>query len=345
MISSFVKLFRVNEWYDSKIPMLTAATYYLLVRQHARFSYEALTMIGILILFYSVSMALGYIVNDYADMETDKLAGKKKLLHKFSKRTALLIVIGTVLTGCLPVLLYSPNWQTALLLAFIYLFGVSYSVPPFRFKEKGVWGLIVSSTAQRCFPLLIIFALQPTEMEWVLLLWMLLSFIDGLRYILVHQYIDLENDMISGVRTFTTGHQKMTMRLIPVVFLSEILLTGIILFPAAAEHLWMLYVLAGYVVISVIRWQGVKAVFRQKPLYTYYQMPLEDLYNHYLPLMLSTALMEYDQKWVVLLLIWAVFLLYPAAVRLSFPIQFLVKSIGNNIRKKRTSLKNSAEKK
>lgn len=42
-----------------------------------------------------------------------------------------------------------------------------------------------------------------------------------------------------------------------------------------------------YLLLSIIRWRGVKIVFGQKPLYTYQQMPLEDFYNHYMPLLLK----------------------------------------------------------
>lgn len=243
-IIMILNLFRVKEWYDSKIPMLISASYYLFVRYHVPFSPNSLFLLAVLICFYSLFMAFGYIINDYADMEVDKLAGKHKVMHSMSAKMALFIVIFTGIAGCLTVLVYRFDLIVLLLLTVIYFFGASYSAPPFRFKEKGVMGLIVSSSAQRCMPLLLVFVLQNTGFDIWLVFWIVLSFLVGLRYILVHQYIDIENDRKSGVRTFTLKNEKITIALIPFVFITEIILNILLLIPVIKENLWLIIVLS-----------------------------------------------------------------------------------------------------
>lgn len=108
-------------------------------------------------LFVFLFLAFGYLINDYCDRESDKKAGKDKVIFNLSERTIRISFILVIAGAILPVWIYS-GFSLAVIgaEAVTFVMGASYSMPLFRFKEKGVWGLIVSSFAQRCMPLLVI---------------------------------------------------------------------------------------------------------------------------------------------------------------------------------------------
>lgn len=324
---SAASLFRAKEWYDSKVPMLISASLYLFAIQKTPFTLDNFLTIIILLLFYSIFLSFGYIINDYSDIEVDKKAGKNKVIHRFPHWLALLFVILTALIGFGIILVFKRNITILILLLIIYFFGMSYSAKPFRFKEKGVLGLIVSSSAQRCFPLILVFTIQEVPQPWIIILWIVLSFIVGLRYILVHQYIDMENDIKSGVQTFALKKEKAVKIMIPIVFSLEIILITILYIPLCIQQTWIIGFLVFYIVLSTIRWIGSQSVFGQKALYSFKQIPLEDFYNQYTPLILIIILMQNDIRWAVLLLIWLICLSYTFIVHLSFPITFTYRKI------------------
>ena len=323
MLSEWNHLFRVGEWYDSKVPMLMLPVLYATIASQEIYAADKLKMVLLLIVFDSVFLAFGYLINDYADMEVDQKAGKKKIMHRLPKHVPFLLVVGSVVLGCLPVLLVSHGWKTILVLAVIYFFGGSYSAPPLRFKERGVLGLLVSSTAQRCFPLLMIPVLLDMPVDKGYVLWMLLSFCVGIRYILVHQYIDAENDRRAGVETFALEHQSQVAVLIQWSFVAELLIIAVLLMPVCRLHRWTIVFLAGYAILSLIRWRGCRMVYGHGGLYSFDQVPLEDFYNHYLPLIFIILLMQQNPWWTVLLAAWILILLRPAVRHLEFPVKIL----------------------
>ncbi|MGN1417979.1 MAG: UbiA family prenyltransferase [Acutalibacteraceae bacterium] len=319
------QLFRAGEWYDSKVPMLLLPALYAIVAAQGEYDSGQLKNVIVLMIFFSIFLAFGYLINDYADIEADKKAGKDKIMHRLPKPVPLLLVIGSVILGCLPVLLVSHDWKTIVILCVIYFFGASYSAPPLRFKERGVFGLLVSSTAQRCFPLLLIPLLLQIPVDAGYILWMLLSFFVGIRYILVHQYIDAENDRKAGVQTFALHHKSVAV-LIRLSFAAELLMMILLLIPVCMVHRWIIALLSAYALLSVIRWRGCKLVFGHGGLYSFDQVPLEDFYNQYLPLIFIILLMEQNLSWGILLAIWVLVLLRPTIKHLEFPVKILTKS-------------------
>lgn len=315
-------LFRVGEWYDSKVPMLILPALYLLVLDKGVFSEKRCFAVLALLIFDSLFLAFGYLINDYADIETDKLAGKQKLLHQLSNRTALALLAGVVFLGCLPVLLFNHGLLALILLAVIYFFGASYSAPPLRFKERGTLGLLVSSTAQRCFPLLLLYPMLGSALTWHFAAWMLLSFFVGLRYILVHQYCDLENDRKSGVETFAMKNPDRVAGWIRLSFAAELVLLAWLMFPICIQLHWTIAFFVLYAVLAWIRWRGCRAVYGHGGLYSFDQLPLEDLYNNLLPLLFALLLTLQTVQWGILLALWLALL--PSTLRhLKFPAVYL----------------------
>lgn len=331
MLSEAGRLFRVEEWYDSKVPMLILPALYSVAVIRGGEVQGYLKYMLLLLCFDSIFLAFGYLVNDYADIDVDKKAGKKKVMHHLPGQIPLLLVIASGAAGCLEVLFISHSPLVIVALSVIYFFGASYSMPPLRFKERGIWGLLVSSSAQRCFPLLLLPVLLEIPVDRSYVLWMILSFFVGIRYILVHQYIDGENDKKSGVDTFALRHQRKVTILINLSFVTELALLAVLMIPAFEKSPWILVFFSGYFWLSLIRWRGCRMVFGQGGLYSFDQVPLEDLYNHFLPLVFVIMLMQRDLRWGVLLIIWGIFLLRPLIGHLRFPVKILADRLKKQI--------------
>jgi len=154
-------------------------------------------------LFSMFSTTYGYLVNDLADKELDRLHGKANTFENDSKVKASAIVLLFLLISMIfgarfareP---YFP--QLWVCWAFIATF---YSVKPIRLKERGKTGLLCVVIAQRLLPALTIFA------GFGYFAWMDVSvlsayiFFRGLSSDLNHQLEDYHRDASTGTRTYT----------------------------------------------------------------------------------------------------------------------------------------------
>jgi len=147
--------------------------------------------------------AFGYIINDYADRDIDRAAGKNKLLATWSERTAL-VAVAIPCIGTLGIALLCLDASAIAIITVAILLAALYSLPPVRLKERGVLGWGAAALAQQTLPLAIIFeALKGWDLVAVGLT--VLGTLIGLRSIVVHQLQDRENDRRSGVHTVATA--------------------------------------------------------------------------------------------------------------------------------------------
>jgi len=156
-------------------------------------------------LFYllsAVSTSYGYLVNDLGDRELDKIHGKKNIFHGDTTLRAVLVVLFFFVSAnflAMPFFRYKgflPLW-------FLWLFlTTAYSLPPFRFKEKGALGLIAVVPAQRVIPALQIFSIFggfPLMDGSILLLYVVVG---GILSDVRHQIEDISLDSQTGTMTF-----------------------------------------------------------------------------------------------------------------------------------------------
>ena len=146
-------------------------------------------------------LAGGYAANDAADYRQDRVKEKRPGREAPPRSRSIIaavaaLTLGTALTWTVAV---APAAR-ALAVATILL-GLAYSLPPLRFKERGVWGVLVGAAAQRP-ALFLVWALTLRArgaLAVVLALWL---FFIGLTGILGHQLLDRKRDRAAGVRTF-----------------------------------------------------------------------------------------------------------------------------------------------
>ena len=295
-ISLFRQLFRVEDWLWSVLPLVYAAPLYYALFESSE---AATTPVGAMkylcfFVFVFAFLSFGYMINDYSDIEVDKACGKVKVIASMQRTTIMAIFVALVSLGVLPMILLADDRPLmVVILALTYFLGAIYSVSFIRAKERGIWGAVVSSFAQRGMPIAVAAVLF--GMSWQSTLsWILLSFLNGLRYILIHQLLDFENDSIAKVSTLATQVGKRPLQIaINIILIVEIIL----LFPSVVWPCYSLYPLITvaigfmYSVIAILLTLIHVRVFGEDDiLYSYSLVPLEAFLNFLVPFAFSVFL-------------------------------------------------------
>ena len=296
---------RIKEWIDSKVTMILGVVAYFLCINKVD-SIQCLKILTVYFLFLSMFLALSYVFNDYADMDIDRKAGKIKVISSVPKWLVVLSFGVMILIGDVPVLLLVERKVLCFcIIVLITAFGLAYSFPGIRFKERGVLGLVECSFAQRCLPLtpiLLFIELRKTNIIlWIL--WFLLSFFDGLRYILIHQYIDQENDRKTGTHTFVLERQVNIRKTIKLAFIIDIVGCAIILIPLARQY--PIIVAIGVVLCILLELCVYKVlnVFAKKDwMVSFDSVPLETFFNIIMPVMIGLCMMKINGLMILFVL-------------------------------------------
>lgn len=294
---------RIREWLDSKVTFMMGILlfFYFCMDEH----FEIIPVVKIVAYFLYVSMflAISYVANDFADMEIDKKSGKVKIIANMPKWGIWSSLILMAMVGNIPLLACVDNkWLCLIIIALTYFLGLAYSTFGIRFKERGLLGLIECSYAQRCMPLLIILVLVKIDVFLIIILlgWMGLSFIDGLRYIIIHQVNDLENDIASGVNTYVARKRGDYRKVLFGLLITELTITALLLIPLWKRTivLTLAFVLFNialeYCIYAVIQKYAQKDI-----LLTFDSVPMEAFYNILFPVLSGLSLVIIDRRWIV----------------------------------------------
>jgi len=298
-----IDYFRVLEWYDSKIPfMLSAYVFNTLLAEHTD-ALEVSIKFLLYFLYLAAFMSFSYLVNDFSDIEADKIAGKRKVIFDVDKRITIAALILLPVIGIVPLWVYLDfNVLYLVLTAIVYFFGAAYSIPIFRFKERGFIGLLECSIAQRCIPLLVIPFLVDSYHIYFLF-WIVISFIDGIRYLVIHQYIDRENDLKAGIRTFILDYEVNAKKLLFSLFVLESAFFLTIFFKLFTINPYIIVFLVLYIVyeriISIVVTQYMKVEW----FCSFLAVPLEDLFNVFLLMIILLYLGAVDLHFLFLIVL------------------------------------------
>ena len=217
------RVFRIKEWFNSKLTMQIGI--FLMLAFCCGLDPISLLKPFFLFIAYAITyFALGYIANDLSDIKSDKRVGKRNAFQDVGIGVGITLFVILSILNIGIALIVSRNWIYILIIVFGYLLGIFYSFKPLRFKERGVLGLIVASLCQRNLQLAIVPFLFNVNIVLFALM-NVLSFINGIRYILIHQYIDYDNDIKSGTTTFAINKRDLTKKIIIVCFAFELALT------------------------------------------------------------------------------------------------------------------------
>jgi 4-hydroxybenzoate polyprenyltransferase len=206
---------RASEWWILLSPMFAAlyATAYQL-----KLSIASLWPQLLLALAAVVCLA-GYVslINDLTDREQDVASGKVNRQVNMPRGAVAMLFALCIAPGAV----IASTWRHDSILLWLYLaswisFSL-YSIPPFRFKARGVFGAVADTSGARLFPTMLLVVLvyrsagRPVDRIWfaTVALWV---FCYGLRQTLFHQVVDLENDHDADVRTFAQRYGPVTVQ-------------------------------------------------------------------------------------------------------------------------------------
>jgi 4-hydroxybenzoate polyprenyltransferase len=284
-----MEIVRAGEWWEYKLVPILSAFYATAVMLRVPLVSIWLTAIVILLAMVP-GAAYVSVINDLTDRDEDLAAGKKNRTIGKSRAFIALLIVVTTGTGAV----FSWLWRKDTLLLSCYLaawlaFSL-YSLPPFRFKTRGILGVLCDASGAHLFPtvvavILTFRAAHRFDARWLIAVavW---SFAYGLRGILWHQLSDRDADRSAGVRTFAQRHAPRVAERLGtwIAFPCELL--------AFATMLWLLRSMtpvlffAVYLFLSARRMRGWKmtpVVVAPKPRYF---IVLHEYYDVFFPLAL-----------------------------------------------------------
>jgi hypothetical protein len=255
------------------------------------------------------------VVNDLTDRKEDAAAGKRnRLAGKSAPEVALLLAL-PIAAG----LAFAWWWRDDPLLLVPYLAAWTafslYSLPPFRFKARGVAGVFADASGAHLFPTFLAVALAyrasgtAPEAVWLTAtsLWALAY---GLRGILWHQLLDVDADRTASVRTFVAENPRQYIVRLARYLVFPVELCGFaIVLAQMPSYLPMLF-LFGYGLLVKRRlrlFQQVAVIVEPRPRYL---IILHEYYDLFLPLALLLACVWRSPLDAVALVLH--FILFPA---------------------------------
>lgn len=287
-ISEFI---RVDEWASSTIPAVLSGILLCWLQDGSNQNVVGrLFSLACCCGFLAAFLAFGYVVNDCSDYEVDLAAGKDKLIQRLGKRfgvaTALALFLGGVIFSFV---LSADTVQGVVACLLTYAFGLSYSCGP-RFKERGVFGVVVSAAAQRSVPLISLGVMLGLTRSGELWAWAVMMFFNGVRYILVHQLLDSGLDKSVGVNTYAlhNGIDLLKLEILASFLIETAMVIRYFLMPVFGMFsgpiaILPLALVALYVLLFFLVWRIVATRFGKSIFFAFDFMAYEALYNCFVP--------------------------------------------------------------
>ena len=206
------RIVRAPQWWDYKLVPIYSIFYATAYTEHV--SVAAIWPAAVaLLLALAPCAAYVSLVNDLSDRVDDRRAGKDNRMAGRPGWQAALILAAPLLVAVAFMILWRDDLP--LVVAYLCAWGAFtlYSVPPFRFKRRGILGVIADASGAHLFPTLVAALLayraggKPVDWFWLgaVAAW---AFGCGLRGILWHQLYDLEADRKAAVETFVQRHSR-----------------------------------------------------------------------------------------------------------------------------------------
>ena len=161
------------------------------------YPYRSLPLI--LAVFFRVQFSI--LANDLSDRQIDLTIGKNRWIGNLPRPVGFLVVLACLAFGLVAVILWSGSIGTTLAYVASALLAIAYSQKPFRFKERGILGLIVYALSS-----ILIYVLVPwmwfNAEPWSLLFLVAAVGSDKWIQLHFHQIIDYPADLKTGTQTY-----------------------------------------------------------------------------------------------------------------------------------------------
>jgi 1,4-dihydroxy-2-naphthoate octaprenyltransferase len=304
-----VRTIRATEWWGYKVAPLLAIGYATVLN-----SGKSLMEAGPYLLYIMLALVLGAayvsVINDITDMEEDLAIGKKNRMAGVRPSLRWIFPVLALVFGAVYLASFYPHWLIIALGVMPWVAFSSYSIPPVRLKKRGFWGVLADASGAHVFTSLFIVASMSyytgQAIDWIWFcavgVWALCY---GLRGILWHQFIDRDNDIRSGVRTFATEVEPESFdRPTAVILALEIIALGVMLWRIGKPLPVIFLVFYVLFVLACSRKLGFRVVaIRMPPGEGYpYLILLADYYQVFLPVaLLLRAALAFPYDWIILL--------------------------------------------
>ena len=283
----FLQFTRIHEWHPGKIPLILG---FVFISAVAAPGPNDLTWVVLAYVLSSLFLATGYMMNNLSDANQDEAVDKPMGLAAVSWRWKIIpVCITTVLGLALGVVCLPPAAIAALVGC--HLLAWIYSFPP-RLKEHVWLGPLVAAFAQVTAPALTMAAARGS-IPPIAGLYLVVTFFYGIRMLMVHQIIDHDNDVQTAIRTTTTILGLFIARRIVRWTFSAELLGSLILVPLAVRAgvpILFVLMLVWTVALALLRWCRGDVL----GLESYAYIPLSDVHESVMPLILASALVQRD---------------------------------------------------
>jgi 4-hydroxybenzoate polyprenyltransferase len=255
----FGRVARHTEWWDYKLVPILSIFYATALMEGVAIVSLWPTLV-VLVAAIAPGAAWVSVLNDVTDRAEDRRAGKPNRLA--DKPLGLLALLLAVPPGIGVV--FSVLWRDDPPLVASYLAAWAaftlYSVPPFRFKHRGLLGIFADAAGAHLCPALVATFLciraagGQTDPLWVGAVgaW---AFACGVRGILWHQVADLENDRKAGVQTFTVRHSLRAARYLAVCVALPVEMIALAVMLWRMPSAWPARGLLVYTVFATLRWR------------------------------------------------------------------------------------------
>lgn len=245
------------------------------------------------------------VINDLTDREEDLASGKPNRMAGTSPLLGAILV--TITAGAGIAFCIFRRDDTLFLTVYLaaWLAFSLYSLPPFRFKTRGILGVLCDASGAHLFPTLVAVVLafrgagKPVSALWLASIgtW---AFANGVRGILWHQLTDVENDRRAGVRTFALRHpQHVVVRIGTILFPIELLALAAML--VQMRSWWPVGFLAAYALLMylrILRWHMKVVVVAPKERFL---IAMHEYYDAFLPVSIVIAsAVRHPWDWLVL---------------------------------------------
>jgi len=294
-------LVRAGEWWEYKLAPILAAFYATALTLQVPVS-SLWPAALVLLLALVPGAAYVSVINDLTDRDEDLAAGKpNRLLGRPPAYAAALVAItaGLGIVFCI-------LWRHDALLLGVYLaawlaFSL-YSLPPFRFKARGILGVLCDASGAHLFPTLVgvivacrAAADRPVSVAWLAAVgtW---AFANGVRGILWHQLTDRDNDRVAGVRTFAQLHPPHVAARLGTYAVFPLELAGLAAMLWQMRSVWAVGFLLLYALFAAIRTYRFAlnpVIVAPKPRFL---IVLHEYYDLFLPI----AILLESRDWLVL---------------------------------------------
>jgi 4-hydroxybenzoate polyprenyltransferase len=270
---------RWREWYATKLPFVWTASASAAAASTLS-DRDVLQRTAAVILFTCLCGAFGHVANDHADRASDRAAGRHSPVSRLSPGKAWLLLTALA-AAALAALAATGSGAAGLFAGAATLaLAAAYSLAPIRLKGRSAAGLWSAAAAQRTLPVLLAFAaLGHAGAE--ALAFAAVAQLAGLRWMLVHQIGDAENDRRAGIATYVVrAGDDRARRLVLDVLLLELAAIGVALWAASTGSHAAWTIAAGGAIASCL-WvalpHGTTSAyalhgFERQPLAAFYQI-------------------------------------------------------------------------